>query len=201
MRSRLALILSLSLTGCVPSGPSEIDAARSRVSVAIAVMEVTRPPCLPNDFENKSIPAVKQGSSDRPAPSPRSVDESHDPASLLGGLHFSEVLCVTIAGVDYDLDDILKDYRTDWTWPGMTEESLREHLAGGPHRVTGIDELPFATVKKLHAALHEREERQAKAAQPKSAPRLNCPGGVCPQPQYQIVPQYQRRGLFGRWRR
>lgn len=88
--------------------------------------------------------------------------------------------CVKIAGVDHDLDAILKEYRREWTWPGMTEQSLRNHLR--EHQIANYDGLTFNELKKLHAALHEREAaKPAQVAVPVASP---CPGGVCPNPGY-----------------
>lgn len=66
-------------------------------------------------------------------------------------------LCVTIAGIDYDLPQLIADYyESPWTWVGSQDENgLRKHLAD--HGVTNIDGLSFASLKKLHAAVHEKE--------------------------------------------
>lgn len=130
--------------------------------------------------------------------------------------------CVTVDGIDYNLDEILSEYKGTWTWPsvdgshnGTDERSLRLHLSSGRHRVTGLDGLDFDTLKKVHSVLHEREEALA-ASKPKvgvevkpapqrpiqSLPRASspCPGGVCPQPQRSKPVGPVRgllRGLFG----
>jgi len=109
----------------------------------------------------------------------------------------SKPRCVSIDGVDYDLDPLLNEYRRAWTWPGNTEQSLRNHFATD-HKTTGLDSLTFTELKKLHAVLHERElATKAKPAVTPPAPvRSGCPGGVCPSPSYQTP----RRGMFFRWR-
>lgn len=101
-------------------------------------------------------------------------------------------ICVTIDGVDWDIEKIRDEYHTPWTWPEGTEASLRKHLAR-EHHVIGLERLSFADVKKIHAVIHERE-RAAKPltlSRPAPAPapvyRSTCPGGVCPAP---------RRGWF-----
>lgn len=108
------------------------------------------------------------------------------------------VRCVTIQGVDYDLQPILLEYRREWTWPGDTEATLRAHLRD-EHKVTGIESLSDREIRKLHAVLHER----AKAAQVRATIRADpvvrsggCPGGVCPAPQRVFSP---RRRLLFHW--
>lgn len=108
----------------------------------------------------------------------------------------SPVHCVTIDGIDWDLDKIRAEFRTSWTWPGTTEASLRKHLAS-EHRTQGLDRLSFDDLRKVHAVIHERE-KHAKATSPliraSPAPRTStCPGGVCPAPN-------RSRGLFFKWR-
>lgn len=68
-----------------------------------------------------------------------------------------QTLCVTIDGIDTDLDRYIADnYEDPWTWTGeQSEQGLRLHLA--EHGVTNIDNVPFPTLRKLHAALHEKE--------------------------------------------
>jgi hypothetical protein len=127
--------------------------------------------------------------------------------------------CITVDGVDYDLDTILSEYTSPWTWPteggqygGKDEKSLRLHLSSDGHQVTGIENLDFETLKKVHAVLHEREEALAaskhkpvpkvKPAPPRAVqgtPRASgpCPGGVCPAPQQYYQPE-QRQGFFRR---
>jgi len=65
--------------------------------------------------------------------------------------------CITINGIDYDLSDFIADnYQVPWTWIGdQTLEGLREHLLS--HGIGGIDGLSFPTLRKLHAAVHEKE--------------------------------------------
>lgn len=106
--------------------------------------------------------------------------------------------CVTIDGIDYDLEPILSEYRRPWTWPGMTESSLRQHFAND-HQTTGLDSLTFDELQKLHAVLHERETattRTQQAPPPVAAPQSRCPGGVCPSPST----TGSRSRLFFRWR-
>lgn len=106
-------------------------------------------------------------------------------------------LCITIDGVDWDLDKIRAEYHTPWSWPGNTEKSLRSHLAA-EHHIQGLDQLSFDDVRKIHAVIHEREQSALRArSQPiraSPAPRASsCPGGVCPAPN-------RSRGLFFKWR-
>jgi hypothetical protein len=122
-------------------------------------------------------------------------------------------LCITVDGVDIDLDELLSEYQNAWTWPktdgshgGEDEESIRHHLSDPKHSVQGIEALDFETLKKVHAVLHEREERAkeaaAKTVKPvvKSLPVLlpqassSCPNGVCPIPQrnYYVLPRGRR---------
>ena len=98
--------------------------------------------------------------------------------------------CVKVNGVDEDLDAVLKLYRREWTWPGMTEVSLRGHLR--EHGVTDFDRLSFAECRQLHAAIHERE-LAAKPAQVAQPVQSTCPGGVCPAP---VLRRQARWGLF-----
>jgi len=124
-------------------------------------------------------------------------------------------LCITVDGVDIDLDELLSEYQNAWTWPktdgshgGDDEESIRHHLSDPRHGVQGIDALDFETLKKVHAVLHEREERAKEAATKATKPPVvkslpvilpqassNCPNGVCPVPQRQVyyTPAQQRR--------
>ena len=124
-------------------------------------------------------------------------------------------ICITVDGVDVDLDELLSEYQNAWTWPktdgshgGDDETSIRQHLTDPRHAVTGIDGLDFETLQKVHAVLHEREERAkeavAKASKSpvvKSLPVLlpqagsSCPNGVCPVPRRQVyyTPAQQRR--------
>lgn len=101
-------------------------------------------------------------------------------------------LCIKINGIDQDLDAILTTPSQLWTWPGMTESSLRRHLAV-EHGVEEIETLTFSQIKKIHAVLHEREQKQKPAAPKQPAQRSGCPGGNCPQ----SAPR--RRGLFFNW--
>lgn len=109
-------------------------------------------------------------------------------------VYVATVHCVTIKGVDYDLEPILLEYRSEWTWPGATEQTLREHLAR-EHQVTGIESLTFAQVRKLHAVLHERAKKvTVVTAAPQQvlikASPSRCPGGVCPtQPRRFLLPR------------
>lgn len=103
--------------------------------------------------------------------------------------------CITIRGTDYDLEPLLDKFDKPWTWPGLTESSLREHLED--HDVAGVDDLAMDDLVKLHAVVHDME---AKPAEPGGAPVginplletptpskpkttvQNCPGGQCPAP-------------------
>lgn len=100
--------------------------------------------------------------------------------------------CIKINGIDYDLEPILSTPSQSWTWPGMTEASLRRHLAT-EHGVEDIDALSFGQVKKIHAVLHEREQKPKPAVPRQPAQRSGCPGGNCPQS------QPRRRGFLFNW--
>jgi len=111
-------------------------------------------------------------------------------------------LCVTIAGVDWDVEQIDAEYKRAWTWPGMTESTLKAHLR--EHEATGFDGLSFAQLQRIHAVIHEREAatiRQSRIVQPATirssrTVQSGCPGGVCPQ--YRPA---MRQGWFGFRRR
>lgn len=108
--------------------------------------------------------------------------------------------CVTINGIDYDIEPILAEHRRDWTWPGGTEQSLRDHLKA-EHDVTGIEKLSRSELAKIHAVIHEREKktRSIPAAPPVVKPLASpsrCPGGVCPSP----TVNRPRGGFLFRWR-
>lgn len=113
------------------------------------------------------------------------------------------VLCVKIAGVDHDMDVIEAEYRRAWTWPGMTEASLRQHLR--EHQVDASG-LTYEQCQKVHAVIHERELSagvvRAKVNSPVSVrqpvTRSSCPGGVCPAPGWSS--RSSRPGLQRRWR-
>ena len=121
----------------------------------------------------------------------------------------STPLCITINGIDYDLPSLIADYyESPWTWVGNQDANgLRKHLA--EHGVTNIDGLSFERLKKLHAAVHEKEiaaddtrrvvgatgdlqlfgDVQPKNNPPdqlavnppdKTEPRQDCPNGQCP---------------------
>lgn len=191
------------LVGCSPldTGPDPAEIARARVAVAVAMLEIVTPPQLPNDFEQKIAPPAKteplptpgRGSPTGADASPVAPTTGQDPASPLDRTKY-ETLCVNVNGVDYDLDVMLSEWKRNWTWPGNTETSLRQHLRQPPHIVGGIDDLPYDTIKRIHAVLHERELRATPAKSPAILPRSNCPGGVCPTPQYQQQPTRWRFG-------
>jgi hypothetical protein len=104
--------------------------------------------------------------------------------------------CVTIDGIDWDIDKLRAEYRGPWTWPDMTEQSLRRHMAS-EHRVPEIDRISFDDLKVIHSVIHEREQRTLKTKSMPSVPvRSNCPGGVCPSP----MSTRSRSGFFFRWR-
>ena len=104
-------------------------------------------------------------------------------------------VCVTIDGIDWDLDKLRFEYRGPWTWPDMTETSLRRHMAI-EHRVPDINRIFFSDLKMIHAVIHEREQQTLKTKTPPvAAPQSRCPGGVCPSPTTTA-----RSRLFFRWR-
>lgn len=116
----------------------------------------------------------------------------------------ADVHCVNIKGVDYDLSEFISDnYVVPWTWDGpQTYEGLKSHLI--EHGVNGIENLSFGVMKKLHAAIHEKEGLAVVQAtgengtfqlfgdvQPNTPPGPdlavnpppapdNCPNGMCP---------------------
>lgn len=100
-------------------------------------------------------------------------------------------LCVTIDGIDYDLPQLIADfYESPWTWTGDQDAiGLKAHLA--EHGVQGIDDLPFATLKKLHAAVHEKEAlaQVSGSASPVSSVGLQLFGDVQPAPPPAPEPQ------------
>lgn len=88
---------------------------------------------------------------------------------------------IQVNGLDEDLEALLTTPSSSWTWPGMTEASLRRHLVS-EHGVdtSGLD---FNQIKKVHSVLHERENKpKAKPTAPRQpAQRGSCPSGNCPQ--------------------
>lgn len=194
----MRLLLLLLFSGCSLAHSTEpVNTAAIDVAIAEAIVEDRQPPELLNDFLSKvnqpPSPAAGQKSGGFSSP-------SHDTAQPLFTLDLP-TLCVTIDGIDYDLDEILKSYVVPWTWPGTDEKTLREHLHSERHKVGGIDELSFEELKKLHAAIHEREKPVVKDPPPvRQQPVRSCPSGNCPVPQSQQWSQ-PRYGLFGRRRR
>lgn len=85
-------------------------------------------------------------------------------------------------------------YKRPWTYPGSIDSHLIEH---GVARAD-LANLTHSQKERLHAALHEKElaEKPApKIVQQMAAYRQvyqNCPGGVCPAPQYS-APRRRRR--------
>lgn len=213
----MRLLILLLLTGCaVTSATEPVDTAAIDVAIAEAIYEERKPPELPNDFPPKTNSSETPNSSNQsPGVAQPSGGHSSPCQDAVQPLFQVDLptLCITIAGVDYDLMPILKSYVRPWTWPGTDEQSLRDHLHSETHKVGGIDELSFAEIKRLHAALHERERRAVQPMvppAPKAVPSptkatpapvyrspSSCPGGVCPQPQYRQWSQ-PRYGLFGR---
>lgn len=112
-------------------------------------------------------------------------------------------LCVTIDGVDWDLDKIRAEYRTAWTWPDGTEASLRTHLRAS-HRIKDIDRISYDDLKKIHAVIHERERVKLKSSPPPAMPTqsspVGCPGGVCPSPRSTRSTWNSRQRGFLFWR-
>jgi len=99
----------------------------------------------------------------------------------------------TMRGTRYDLDSFTKSYyRRPWTYPGGIDTHLQEH---GVDSAT-IQALSHSEKERLHAAIHERESKSTGNVTSSSTVMayLNCPGGVCPNPQYTTK---RRRGLFG----
>lgn len=107
-------------------------------------------------------------------------------------------LCVKVSGIDTDVETLEKECYRAWSWPGGTQASLEQHLR--EHGVSEFERLPLESLKKIHAAIHERELRSRPvSAQPTTKnqqPRTlsPCPGGVCPAPTY--TRQSQRFRLF-----
>lgn len=92
---------------------------------------------------------------------------------------------------------------TAYTWPGMTEASLRRHLVNGPEHhydPAYIASLSFSELRALHNSTHEARLGTVGSASTTFAMttatgfRSSCPGGVCPNS------GAGRRGLFGRRR-
>jgi len=132
-------------------------------------------------FEPKSLPLDPQQV--EPAPPAAIAVVPAKPAGFI------------MQGTRYELQSFVDAYyRRPWTYPGGIDAHLAEH------GVTGVQGLSHADKEKLHAAIHERELKQKPLVkntllvQPQAY--SNCPGGVCPSPQYTT----QRRGLFGRRR-
>lgn len=46
-------------------------------------------------------------------------------------------------------------YNARWTWPGMTEEALRRHGAGGPHWWDNVNSMSFNCMKRQHDIDHD----------------------------------------------
>ena len=94
-------------------------------------------------------------------------------------------VCVKVRGIDTDIQSLEKECFRAWSWPGGTEEALRAHLR--EHGVTELEGVPLESLKKIHAAIHERELKAA-PVQSSPAPATpayvapRCPGGVCPAP-------------------
>lgn len=100
----------------------------------------------------------------------------------------------SVQGKRYDLDSFVSNYyRRPWTYPGGIDSHLTSH---GVDSAT-IQGLSHSEKEKLHAAIHERELTQVQTYQQPVQVQTysNCPGGVCPSPQYQTTTR--RRGLFG----
>jgi hypothetical protein len=100
-----------------------------------------------------------------------------------------------VRGEDLDVEEfIARWYKRPWTYPGSIDTHLVEHGVARAD-LTG---LTHSQKEHLHAALHEKElaEKPApKVVQQVTAPRQvyqNCPGGVCPAPQYS-APRRRRR--------
>lgn len=121
----------------------------------------------------------------------------YSPAAHEPVLQSPAVLCITVRGIDYDLEPILATKTAEWTWPGGTEASLRDHLWIA-HGIAATARLPFVTLRKIHAVYHEREEAERKRAtvttKTTSTAVSNCPGGVCPAPAYRMQTTTTRRG-------
>ena len=112
-------------------------------------------------------------------------------------------LCVSIKGEDQDVEAFISQhYRRHWTYPGTIDQHLVEHDVAA----ADLPSLTHEQKIKLHSAIHEKELTEKTVS--KSAPKLNyappafqnCPGGICPAPQYQVRQSTPRRGLFGRRR-
>lgn len=98
-------------------------------------------------------------------------------------------LCVKVSGIDTDVETLEKECYRAWSWPGGTQASLEQHLR--EHGVSEFEGLPLESLKKIHAAIHERELRSRPPirADPQSTTKNHeprtpnpCPGGVCPSP-------------------
>lgn len=80
-----------------------------------------------------------------------------------------------------------------WTWPGMTESSLRVHLAG-THGYTSqqVAAMSFEQLKASHNASHNGVAEPAPVVSVPVFTGGGCPGGNCPN-----TYSAPSRGLFG----
>lgn len=100
-----------------------------------------------------------------------------------GPLSTPAVLTFIMNGKQYDFHSFIDDYyRRPWTYPGEIDSHIIEHGVE-PSTIQGLS---HSQKEQLHAAIHEHES-QAKPTVKKS-PQVqtysNCPGGVCPSPNY-----------------
>lgn len=47
-------------------------------------------------------------------------------------------------------------YNANWSWPGNSEASLRQHMASGPHWHNNPNGASYSSLKRSHDACHER---------------------------------------------
>ncbi len=131
-------------------------------------------------------------------------DISEEPVKPLG-----DVLTFTMNGSDYEYQSFVDaHYSRPWTYPGGIDSHLREH------GVLDTSHLSQAQKEKLHAAIHEQELIHPVSSQssvtttrttaPSNVVRYstsNCPGGVCPSPNWNSYSYSNRsRRLFRRRR-
>ena len=153
--------------------------------------------------ENEREEVIESGTAEESAEStePKSLPLDPQQASLTTDTTIAvqslEPAAFTMNGKRYELQSfIAAHYRRPWTYPGGIDSHLLTHGVDS----WSIQSLSHSQKEQLHAAIHE-QELQTVTVVPKSTVttyQSNCPGGVCPSPQYQqVTRRQQRRGLFG----
>ena len=100
-----------------------------------------------------------------------------------GPLNTPAALTFIMNGKQHDFHSFIDDYyRRPWTYPGEIDSHIMEHGVE-PSTIQGLS---HSQKEQLHAAIHEHES-QVKPTVKKSLQAQtysNCPGGVCPSPNY-----------------